>query len=198
MGLSVVTPPDLTAFVTSYLTEFKSYARITVTSQDTIAQRALKAAYRRAEKITRRALSPQTLSLSIDSFSDKIELYRAPLTSVTWVKYLDENNSLQTVAPETYEANLTAAPGYVKLAYGQAWPSVYRSDQAVQIRYVAGYVDGGIPDDLLTAIFMFGTFIYDNRGDVSPVEKHPYYVNSHRIFNTHKVRFFPHDELENE
>lgn len=81
----------------------------------------------------------QTWQVSASAFPRRIWLPRAaPLASLTHVKYYDANNALQTLSSSVYLTPAFHVPACVALADGQAWPSIYTRDDAVQIEYVTG------------------------------------------------------------
>lgn len=112
-----------------------------------------------AEDFTGRALINQTWELVLDGFpGNEIELLKAPLVSVTSVKYLDTSGVEQTLATSSYVVDTDSDPGRVYLAYGESWPSTRDIQNAVRIRFVAGYgtaasnVPNPIKDAILIAI----------------------------------------------
>ena len=68
-----------------------------------------------------------------------IELPRAPLSSVTSVKYLDSNGDEQTVAETVYQADTASEPGRIYLKYNQSWPTSRDIQKQYYIEYVGGY-----------------------------------------------------------
>ena len=82
-------------------------------------------------------------------FGGRIAL-KMPLTSVTSIKYLD-NNGVQTLNPSQYVVDLVT--GYVVPAYGLYWPSARQIINSVQIDYVCGYsTDSAVPEGIKDAI----------------------------------------------
>lgn len=119
-----------------------------VTADDTYISALITMAREYAESLTRRAYVQRTLELLAPSFACyEFELPQPPLQSVTHVKYLDSDGVLQTVSSSDYQVNIYREPGVLKPAYLESWPSLIRGDyNAVQIRYIAGYLPSGSPD----------------------------------------------------
>lgn len=111
-----------------------------ITSNDSEYVWWIQAAREQVENKLGRALLTQTWDASLDSFpTSTIELPRPPLQSVTSVIYLDADGAAQTLAADQYVVHTTGKIGTVQLAYGATWPSTYGQENAITIRYVAGW-----------------------------------------------------------
>ena len=96
------------------------------TTEDAMLTRWIKGARQRAEHLAQRAFCTQTWQQNLDAFPPAIELPWSPIQSVSFVKYYDENNALQTLAPADYKVDIQGrSTGYIVPAYGLAWPSTY-------------------------------------------------------------------------
>jgi len=90
-----------------------------------------------------------------------------PLQSVTWIKYYNGSNVLTTLGSTGYSV-LTEAedPGNVGPAYGQTWPSAAARDDAVSVRFVAGWPSAAdVPDSIKAAVKLKLADLFGNRGD---------------------------------
>lgn len=122
-----------------------------------IEQLLIPAATRWAESETNRALITQTWKLVLDAFpcdrSIALELPKAPLQSVTWVKYVNEDGVLTTWSSSEYvvdaPAGEEAMPGRIWPAYDKSWPTVRTQRNAVEIQFACGY---GNADDNVPAL----------------------------------------------
>lgn len=129
-----------------------------------------------------RALVAQTWELRLSAFAgDAIALPLPPLISVESVKYFDVNDAEQTLSSDLYEVVGAGGFGKAKIALksGAAWPVTYPRQEAVTIRFRAGYVEtqsspatGEVPAPIATAIKMLVGTLYENREDV---------VTGHRV-----------------
>lgn len=130
------------------LTEMKLHLRETESDQDAVISALIRAAREYAENLTRRAFVTQTLELRLDDgFPAEIKVPRPPLQSVSFIKYLDLAGVLQTLAASVYQIN-SSEPARIKPAYNQYWPTIRGGDfSSVQVRFVAGYLPLGSPDD---------------------------------------------------
>jgi uncharacterized phiE125 gp8 family phage protein len=130
--LAIATAPTLEPLTAA---EAKAYARIDLDDDDAIVARQIEAARVKAETRTRRAFLQQTWDLYLDQWpGEEIVIPRPPLSSVTYVKYRDENGTWQTVSSTTvYEVDTTDEPGRVVLAYNQTWPTVVTRPRAITL-----------------------------------------------------------------
>ena len=88
----------------------------------------------------------QTWELSLNGFCDEIPLWHVPVSSITSIKYTDENGAEQTLAGTEYVLdNAGESTARVVLAPNKTWPNLQTgSINAVHIRYVAGYASAGL------------------------------------------------------
>lgn len=169
MNLSVITRPALEPVTTA---EAKTHLRVTQSSEDTLIGTLITAARQHVEEYLRRALVTQTLEYKIPGFGERIILPRPQLQYVVSVKYLDSDEAEQTLA-STYwiEHAPTEDFGYLQRAPQKTWPAVAARDDAVRIRYVAGYPDpgsptdgvGGVPEAINQAILLMVGDMFENR-----------------------------------
>jgi uncharacterized phiE125 gp8 family phage protein len=123
------------------------------------------------ENIQHRALATQTWQFIIDKFpsDDYIELPKAPLQSVTSVKYIDTDGTtaIFTAGSSGYYVDADSEPGKVCLSYGQVWPTTtLRPHAGVIIEFVAGYtgtVPYVLPKTTKQAMLMLISHMYENR-----------------------------------
>ena len=118
----------------------KLHCRVDGSDEDALITALIVAAREKAEHETGRALVTQTWELVKDDFLSACTLRKAPIQSVTSVKYLDANTGAeQTLDPAEYLLDKDNEPGKVVPAYGKTFPATYGVPNAVRIRYVAGY-----------------------------------------------------------
>lgn len=159
MGLKVITPVA-TEPVT--LAEAKLHLRVDHSVDDTLISSLISAAREECEHLLERAVSGQTLELSIDEFpADGIKLPRPPVMSITSVTYVDEDGVTQTMASGDYYLDDAQAPAWLLPAYGLDWPAARAEANAVKVRYVAGYAD--CPELIRAWILLRVGTLYANR-----------------------------------
>lgn len=116
------------------------------TGSDAIIARRITEARQWAEDYMQRALVVQTQELRLDSFphsgdlfSNAIKLPFPYLQTVASVKYIDLNGTEQTVIASDYVVDTYAPNGFVRPAYGLAWPYARIESNAVRVQYTCGY-----------------------------------------------------------
>lgn len=122
------------------LADAKAHCRVDHTDDDALITALIVAAREQAEHETGRALVTQTWELVHDTFPEAFVLRKAPIASVTSVKYLDPATGVeQTLDPADTLLDNASEPGYLVPAYGKAWPTARAVPNAVRCRYVCGY-----------------------------------------------------------
>jgi hypothetical protein len=96
-----------------------------------------------------------------------IELPRAPLQSITSVTVYDEANAPTEYTPtDLFSVDTYSMPGRITLRAGATWPIAMRTNNAIEIDYVAGYGDAAaVPATMRRAIRMLAAKMYAERGD---------------------------------
>ncbi len=167
-SLKVVTPPALEPVS---LAEAKLQCRLDddLTMDDQLISTLISAARGYCENETNRAFVNTTFDLKMDGFWDcEIRLPRAPASSVTSVTYLDTDGVSQTWSASEYSVDINAEPGRITRAYGFSWPSTRCIENAVTVRYVAGYgaAASSVPEDIKAAMKLIIGHLYANRESV--------------------------------
>lgn len=132
------------------LEEVKAHLRMAVEigNDDALLTAQLAAARQDVEDRTNRQLMSASWTLKVDCFPyscGKFYLPRAPLSSVTSLKYLESTAGTETTwASSNYIVSSTREPGEVSLAYGIAFPTVYPVADAVRIVFIAGYASAAL------------------------------------------------------
>lgn len=196
MNLTVVTPPAVEP-----VTVEEAFLRLriddpTLSNLDYVAvQSMIQASREQCEQITRRAFVQQTLRLSCGPLRDRgtrrgwdwymsgaggawsaVDLLRPPLIEVVAVRYFDDANVQQVVAPSNYRVSQDDL--VPKLVFGESFqgPATYVRDDAVQVDYRAGYAPkpagtnpaaepidyrANVPESIKQAILLGVQMLYD-------------------------------------
>lgn len=111
--------------------------------------REVRAYTRDAEHKTARAFVTQTWEVTLDSFTEAIQLPKAPIASVAHVKFYDTSGALQTLDPADYFVDAKSEPGYIVPAPGKAWPATQARINAVEVQFICGYgpAEADVPDE---------------------------------------------------
>lgn len=149
---------------------------------ETLVDGFISAARQRFESQTGRQIMTATWELWLDAFPCRvIELPRAPLQTITSIKYVAADGTLTTLDPSVYTVKASAGPqcdrGIVEPAYGQIWPSTRCEAGAVRIRYTAGYGQTyeSVPELVKSALYLLVTDFFCSRcaADDKPAPKQP-------------------------
>jgi uncharacterized phiE125 gp8 family phage protein len=136
------------------------------TSQDAELTSRIQAAREQWEHDTDSVLFTRTLSVTSERFAGReIQLESRPVTSITHIKYYDENDTLQTFSSSKYSLN--AAEREIELDWNEVWPTTATRWDAITITYVAGIATvATIPAIAKQAmLLLIAYYHYGNRGD---------------------------------
>jgi uncharacterized phiE125 gp8 family phage protein len=162
MALKIDTAPSV--FPVS-LTEVKEHMRITATNENDFISNLIKAATYWAESYTGMKFVDQYWIYYIDKFpsGDIIEIPFPPLLAVSYVKYYDSDDALQTLVANTnYRVDIQSIPGRIEGI--NAWPGTKDKVNAVEIKFQCGYSDvSDIEEDIKAAIKTRVSDLYENR-----------------------------------
>jgi len=107
-----------------------------------------------------------TWDLVLPGFPAGVIELTPPLQTVSWIKYYDGSNALQTWDDGYYEVDADHKPGRVQPAYGYTYPSTYSRIDAVTVEFLCGYGDAAtdVPANIVLAVKALVAFLYENRG----------------------------------
>lgn len=149
------------------VTGVKDHSRISITADDALLATYITAARQYVETRLSTALITQTWILYRDYFpGSEFRLPRAPLQSVTSIKYTDEDGTESTYDSSNYQVDAVSKPGRVALASSASWPSVtLREMNGFYVTYVAGYGSGpsNVPGPIKQALFLLVADMYEFR-----------------------------------
>jgi uncharacterized phiE125 gp8 family phage protein len=186
--IQVVTPPASEPLT---LAEVKEFLRVDHSDDDATLAIFITAARQLCESYTRLALLPTTFEEYFDDFpqysgtyKDEIRLSRSPVSAVTYVKYIDGNETTITASASDYKTDLISQPA--RISPDNGWFGTYETINAVFIRYVAGYANAAsVPAPLKHGMLLVIGDMYENRTD--SVKRLPtaaeYLWNPYRVFS---------------
>lgn len=151
------------------LATMRSYLKIPAsqTADDTLIQSMIDAATEWQEKYTGRDFRAITWDLLLDLFTDRIELRRDPVASVTTVKHL-VSGSLVTVDSSVFYLKKLVQSSEILLNEDQEWPTnTDDREQVIEIRFVTEGFQ--CQDSIIDAIERHVAMWYRNRGDCPDV-----------------------------
>ena len=164
------------------LAEAKMQCRIDNTDEDELIVMLIASVRQHAETILRRRLITQTLDGYLDSFPLEIKLM--PLQSVTSITYVDTNGDTQTLAADQYLVDATSQPARIARAYNVDWPDTRVQNNAVKVRFVAGYgLPAAVPQCIKSWMLVRIATLFSNRqqiivGPTGKVEIEPAFIDS--------------------
>jgi len=180
--LSVVIPPDIYPITVG---DAAYHMRIITldTDETEYIQGLIVTATSFAENYMRGiACAEQTLDLSIDQFSDIINLPKNPVKSITYINYIDTDGEEQTLDTSLYSTDILSWPARIMPAYGQSWPAVRDIMNAVTVRFVAGF--DTIPENIKSAIRIIVGELYEKREQTqSGYRFHDVNLNAQALLN---------------
>lgn len=166
MKLSIIQHPVLEPVS---LTEAKNHLRIDHTEDDAAIGAMITAARQWVEQVTRRALVTQTLEVWFPKFARVLDLPRPPLQWVESVAYTAPDGTDDTVT--THRVIVPSESNGSVEQPDTGWPATIVAEDAVRIRYVAGYADtaspsagvGNVPKPLKLAVLLVLGDLYEHR-----------------------------------
>jgi uncharacterized phiE125 gp8 family phage protein len=160
VGLTLITPA---ATLPVTLAEVKLYLKVESADEDALLTTLIKAAVGHIAERCGRPLAAEVWQLTLDAFSDTIELPKAPVTDAT-VRYVDSAGLSQDVDLAVYSLDLVSQPQWVVRNSDQVWPTPIDGVNAVSVEFTAGYDDTTLPQELKLAVMMLVEHWYSNRG----------------------------------
>ena len=140
------------------LTEAKTHLKVDTTADDTFITNLIKSATSSAQEYTNRFFIQTTIQQVGDKWEDISNLFKSPVLSVTNIKYVDPDGTLQTLNTDIYFLDDVNKPARIGLKPNQSYPQIIDRLNAVQVNYIVGLaagpdeVDEGIRQALLLTI----------------------------------------------
>lgn len=116
-----------------------------------------------------RCLVSQEWEQSLPCFSGRMCLPLAPVSAVQEIRYFPADGGDElTLSGSVYRFHPTGIDPYVTLISGQSYPAIAPRDDAVTIKFTAGYgAAADVPEDIKQAIKLTVAHWYANREDVT-------------------------------
>lgn len=153
------------------LAEAKTHLRVDYGDDDNLISGLITGVRVYVENFLQRSLvnSQSNLYLTDWPRCDRIQIPRAPLSSIDGFFYTDSTEVEQTISPTLYVANATLEPPEVVLRFGQTWPSATLSPSSpIRILFTAGYGTDAesVPRPIRQAMLLVIGHLFKNREEV--------------------------------
>ena len=147
--------------------DVKAYLRLNDNSEEAFVTSLITVARQIVEGQIWRPLISQTWAMQFDYSEIGTNIYninKAPLLSVTDVKYYDEDDTLQTLAASQYEVDIYGSPARFRLIN---LPKLKDRMNALQLNFTCGYTNAAaVPSPIKQAMYLIIGHLYENRQDV--------------------------------
>lgn len=151
--------------------EVKYHCRIDEYNQDAVNEHALlnvliSTARQQAESYLKRYLITQTIDCYMDEFP-YWEIRLPPIQSVSSITYLDQDGVSAVLSPSNYIVDSVSMPSRITPSYGNVWPVAREQNNAVIVRFVAGYgAKAAVPQCIKNWMLMRIKTLYDSRDEL--------------------------------
>ena len=166
--LSLVTAPDIEPVNAD---DVKKHAVIEFDDDDTLLDGYIETAREQVENDGNVAVMTQTWDMKFDRFpiAKEIQIPKPPLQDVTSIKYLDTDGNEQIFSNTLYTVDTSGEMGRVYLNYNESWPTARYMDNAITIRFVAGYATKAqVNASMKQCIYLLVASMYKNRENETP------------------------------
>lgn len=150
--------------------EAKSHLNIDHANDDTYIDTLIESARIACEFYCNRAFITQTVTQEEDYFRSVMPLKLNPVSSVTSIKYYDENETQQTLtaAAADRQIDLNSDVANIREGLTNTFPSIGDTINPIEIIYVAGYgAASTVPLQIKHAIKLMVSHLYENREGVN-------------------------------
>jgi uncharacterized phiE125 gp8 family phage protein len=152
------------------LVEAKAHLRVDFSDEDDYIDTLIVSARRYCEAYCNRVFITQTWRQNEDKWSNPIQLKVNPVISVTSLKYIDANESQQTITDNAnnYQKDLNSDVAKIYDGLVNTFPAIGDSINPIEIITVCGYgAAADVPDDIKHAIKFMVSYFYENREGVN-------------------------------
>jgi len=152
------------------LVEAKAHLRVDFSDEDDYIDTLIVSARRYCEAYCNRVFITQTWRQNEDKWSDPIQLKVNPVITVTSLKYIDTNETQQTITDNTnnYQKDLNSDVAKIYDGLVNTFPAIGDSINPIEIITVCGYgAASAVPDDIKHAIKLMVSWMYENREGVN-------------------------------
>lgn len=136
------------------------------------------AAHDMISEMSGRTLGAETWDLALATVGKEVALPRSPVQSLVSINYFDAAGVAQTATLGDFDLFKGDDRAIVRPKPGKAWPGLQVREDALTIRFIAGYV--AMPDGLRMAVRLASEYLFDHRMEGVPMSIDAL-VSTHRI-----------------
>lgn len=162
--LAVNIQADMEAPEPISLAQAKEHLRVVYNDEDDYISGLIVAAREMAEGKLNRTIKQRVRESAFCDWSN-IVLRKPPFVSVESLSYIDTSGQEQYL--DDYAVRSRSEPARIALPYGFSAPSIQPNDEAIVVRYVAGYPEGEVPQPIIQWMLLVIGTMYENRETMS-------------------------------
>ena len=149
------------------LEEAKHHLNVVYDDDDAYISSLIIAARQMAEGRTNRTITQRVREQAYSQWCE-MKLPKPPFVRVESVSYIDPDGNEQTLGTESYMVSIRREPARVMLSVWGSMnkPSLARLDEAIIIRYTAGYPSGEVPAPIVQWMLLQIGSMYEHRESV--------------------------------
>lgn len=149
------------------LQQAKDHLNVVYEDQDAYITSLIIAARQMAEGRTNRTITQRIREQAFSSWG-AMKLLKPPFVQVESVSYIDADGLEQVLSPDSYTVSTRREPASVALtiAAGSNAPTLASRDEAVIVRYTAGYPVGEVPAPIVQWMLLQIGSMYEHRESV--------------------------------
>jgi uncharacterized phiE125 gp8 family phage protein len=149
------------------LEQAKQHLRVVGPDDDAYISALIVAARQMAEGRTNRTILRRVLEATFDSWRGEMVLLRPPFVAIDSISYIDSAGEEQLLDPAAYFVGTGTGLAVVEFADHSTLPALQRRRSPINVRYVAGYAEGEVPQPLIQWMLLVIGTLYENRETVS-------------------------------
>jgi len=154
------------------LVEAKDHLRVDFSDEDGYIDTLIVTSREYCEEYCNRVFITQTWRQNLDLFPNVIQLKVNPIISLTSLKYIDTNETQQTITDnaDNFQKDFLSDVGSLHEGLVNGFPSVGNTINPIEIITVCGYGSASdVPDKIKHAIKLMVSHLYENRDSVNVV-----------------------------
>lgn len=123
-----------------HLDVVKDHLKVTSTDEDSLITSYVSGAVELLQAHTNRQLITTVKDYYLDALKTCIKFTKGPISKISAVYYIDEDDNEQTLSSSLYDVDLISAKSRIIQEKDSTYPDVKTKPNAVRIRHTAGYV----------------------------------------------------------